>query len=360
MFWYLEWRLPGSLLAALLAASLLRGPDTAVSAESFPLKARASSAVDVFEPAHGKPWAKARARGLLIAEVRPAERPSSLPRPTARLLTEVDVFGRLGVRTGLRRPPLYAVQLGPEGGIGWVPAEAVRITSGEVPELSGLVPPAPSRSEQPEPGPVQAARAGMPPGSDADAFLARSEHPWPAWMPPSVRAWEPAIRRAAAEQELDPLWVALVILVESGGWAEAVSQAGASGLMQLMPATARDLLATTSWSTAAPDPASPEGNIRLGARYLRWISDGIDERYAGDQRERLALIAAAYNAGPGRLKQHLEAGHALPAETRAYQAWILGMWSERDHGSSTTFDAWRRAGGDVLLRHATVSSQPAH
>lgn len=357
MFWYLEWRLPGSLLAALLAASLLRGPDAAVSAES-PLKgARPPSPLPVTDAAHGDPWANARARGLLIAEVRPADRPSSLPRRAGRLMTEVEVLGRLNVRTGLRRPPLYAVQLGPEGGVGWVPAEAVRITGGQVPELSGLVPPAPGQRGQAEPAPVQADRAELPLGSDAQPVLATGGHPWPAWMPPSVRVWGPAIRRAAAEQEVDPLWVALVVLVESGGWAEAVSPAGASGLMQLMPATAREVLGTTPWRTATPDPSTPEGNIRLGTRYLRWISDSIDERYTNDHRERLALVIAAYNAGPGRLKQHLEEGRDLPAETRAYQAWILGMWSERDLRASSTFDAWRRAGGEGLLRSAEANSQ---
>ena len=90
-----------------------------------------------------------------------------------------------------------------------------------------------------------------------------------------------------------------VIAVESGFRTDAVSGAGALGLMQLMPATAQDL---------EVDATDPRQNVDGGTRYLAWLL-----QYFGD--ERLAL--AGYNAGPGRVKR---AGNQVPdiKETRAY------------------------------------------
>jgi hypothetical protein len=80
----------------------------------------------------------------------------------------------------------------------------------------------------------------------------------------------------------------------------AVSRAGALGLGQLMPGTARDL---------GVDPTNPTQNLEGSARYLRQQLD----RFGGDMR----LALAAYNAGPRRV---VEAGNAIPdnAETQAY------------------------------------------
>ena len=90
-----------------------------------------------------------------------------------------------------------------------------------------------------------------------------------------------------------------VIGIESGFRHDAVSRVGATGLMQLMPATADDLNV---------DLANPRENVDGGTRYLAWLM-----RYFGDVR----LALAGYNAGPGRVKR---AGNRVPAikETQAY------------------------------------------
>ena len=100
-------------------------------------------------------------------------------------------------------------------------------------------------------------------------------------------------------------------LVEAVAWAESRFQTGvrspvgAIGVMQLMPATARDL---------GVDPQLPDQNIRGGTAYLRMMLD----RYDGDTLKALA----AYNAGPGAVDRY---GGVPPyAETRAYVARILG------------------------------------
>lgn len=97
-----------------------------------------------------------------------------------------------------------------------------------------------------------------------------------------------AVREAAGTYDLPRALLYAVIHAESGGETAAASHAGALGLMQLMPATARAM--------GVEDPLDPRQNVLGGARYL----DRLMERYEG----RLRLTLAAYNAGPGRVEDH--------------------------------------------------------
>ena len=135
------------------------------------------------------------------------------------------------------------------------------------------------------------------------------------------------IEAAAARFALPGELVRAVIAAESDGRPDAVSSAGAMGLMQLMPGTWAMLRARLG---LGPDPFDPADNILAGAAYLRELLD----RY-GDPG-----FLAAYNAGPGRYEESL-AGRPLPAETRAYVARIAthlqrqGLWA-RDGGSASS------------------------
>ena len=117
----------------------------------------------------------------------------------------------------------------------------------------------------------------------------------------ALERFEPLIQEHAARAGIRPDLVRAVIQVESGFNPRATSPKGAMGLMQLMPATAREL--------GVVSPYDPADNIRGGTTYLRQLLD----RYEGD--EQLAL--AAYNAGFNAVDRH---GGRVPPfqETRAY------------------------------------------
>lgn len=114
----------------------------------------------------------------------------------------------------------------------------------------------------------------------------------------------PFIREASGETGLPEALIDAVIRTESGYRVEAVSRAGAQGLMQLMPATAR--------AVGVTNPFDPRQNIIGGARYLRQMYDRFGS---------VELAIAAYNAGPGAVKEH----DGVPPfeETRRYVTTVI-------------------------------------
>ncbi len=108
---------------------------------------------------------------------------------------------------------------------------------------------------------------------------------------------------------VSPALVLALIAVESGGRVTAVSNKGATGLMQLIPATAQRF-----GITDANDPAQ---NIRAGVAYLDWLMG----EFGGDP----VLALAGYNAGEGAVRRN---GGVPPfAETRAYVPKVLAAWN---------------------------------
>jgi hypothetical protein len=119
------------------------------------------------------------------------------------------------------------------------------------------------------------------------------------------------LTRAGHEHNLDVDLLASLVKAESGGDSRAVSRAGARGLTQLMPATAKDLGVTDSFK--------PDENLRGGASYL----DQLLTRY----HDNMALALAAYNAGPEAVDRY----HGIPPyrETRAYVARVIHEFNRR-------------------------------
>jgi|GEM_PF-3630511 len=121
---------------------------------------------------------------------------------------------------------------------------------------------------------------------------------------PAFPFWETAIDRASRTHALDPRLIAAVIRAESGYDPGAVSPRGAQGVMQIMPATQREL--------GLDDPFDPEANVEAGSRYLRQQLDRFGS---------LELALAAYNAGPGNV---LKYGGMPPFdETRTFVQRVL-------------------------------------
>jgi len=109
------------------------------------------------------------------------------------------------------------------------------------------------------------------------------------------------IREASERHGVDPYLVAAVVKAESGYDPEAVSAAGAVGLMQLMPSTAEWIEGRDDWAAGAVGTLTdPEWNIELGTYYLAFLL----ELFEGDVRATLA----AYNAGQGTVAEWLARG----------------------------------------------------
>jgi len=124
------------------------------------------------------------------------------------------------------------------------------------------------------------------------------------------RRYAPLIESEARRNQVDPALLHAVITVESGYNPVAISRAGARGIMQLMPDTARQY--------GVRDVFDPAQNIRAGAQLLA----DLKLRYRND----LKLVLAAYNAGAGAVDRH---GQRIPPfeETMIYVPRVLGIYS---------------------------------
>jgi hypothetical protein len=152
----------------------------------------------------------------------------------------------------------------------------------------------------PPPPPASANAAAASPDASPDAGLSPAD-------------LHEMLVKAGSEHNLDVDLLASVVKAESNGNARAISRAGAQGLMQLMPATAKDL--------GVEDSFKPNENVRGGTAYL----DALLTRY----HDHLALALAAYNAGPEAVDKY----NGIPPyrETRAYVARVIHEFNRRVH-----------------------------
>jgi hypothetical protein len=137
---------------------------------------------------------------------------------------------------------------------------------------------------------------------DQEAAMTRSE---------LLNRWDGFITEASERFHVPKTWIRAVMARESGGRTmlgenqPIVSSAGAVGLMQVLPETYDEMALAHKLGA---NPFDARDNIMAGTAYLRWLH----------QKYGYPAMFAAYNAGPGRLEDHLEHGVRLPSETRAY------------------------------------------
>jgi soluble lytic murein transglycosylase-like protein len=131
--------------------------------------------------------------------------------------------------------------------------------------------------------------------------------------------YDALVRQSAARHGVDPNLVFAVMRQESGFHPRAVSYKGASGLMQLMPATAQRLGVTNIF-----DPAQ---NIDAGTKYLRFLLD----MFNGD----VHLALAGYNAGENAV---IRSGYQIPKyrETQNYVKSISAKYTRHKHTTKAT------------------------
>jgi soluble lytic murein transglycosylase len=164
------------------------------------------------------------------------------------------------------------------------------------------------------------------------AALAAAGHQLPHafWEMLYPLGWRTEVLAASERLGLDPYLVAAVVREESNYYPQAVSRAGARGLMQLMPATAEPMAARRGWRMregALLD--EPAANLEMGSAFLA----GLIKEF-GDP----ILAIAAYNAGPRRVREWWKARKSddveawieqIPFdETRHYVKRVLLSWDE--------------------------------
>lgn len=177
---------------------------------------------------------------------------------------------------------------------------------------------APLASEAP-PQPARVSGEAENAPADDNSLTARTPSPSStaapstAINPKSARAGQNcmALARAAAAHDLPLDFFVRLIRQESNFDPNSVSHAGAQGIAQFMPGTAR-------WRGLA-DPFEPLQALHESARWLRELRE---------QFGNLGLAAAAYNAGPRRVRDWLAGRGGLPGETRAYIRIITGRAAE--------------------------------
>ena len=152
------------------------------------------------------------------------------------------------------------------------------------------------------------------PSAEAKAVMIDAESYIPADVPTSGdRNLDLLIKRAGAREGVDPRLIHAVIWQESKYKNDAASHAGAQGLMQLMPATAKRF--------GCEDPNDAQSNINAGVKYLRVLL----KRFDGD----VTLALAGYNAGEGNVEKY----EGVPpfGETQNYVRVITGRYGKTYH-----------------------------
>jgi soluble lytic murein transglycosylase len=154
-------------------------------------------------------------------------------------------------------------------------------------------------------------------------------------------SFDPIIQQKSRKYDIDPSIIRALISAESSWDVHAISNKGAIGLMQLMPATARDM--------KIKNPFDPEQNIEGGTRYLRMLLD----RFNGN----MELAVAAYNAGPAAVEK--SGGIPLFSETRKFVRNVISSYRKKSDDKRTRIHKITNDDGTTLYTNIPGPHKPS-
>ena len=226
-----------------------------------------------------------------------AETPAPFPDFKPKFVKPPKSGARKRVNVQINRPspavsPAPAAQAAPSG-------EIVRPKAGQYDWFWAVVSPDAAQSG---PGRLEKAMTALS-GATSRVPAPRLQH-----MQDIAKLHGVDILRSTIGTKVSPALALAVISVESSGRVDAVSSAGAQGLMQLMPATASRF--------GVADSSVPQQNISGGIKYLDWLM--------GEFSSDPILVLAGYNAGEGSVRKH--AGVPPFPETRDYVPKVLAAF----------------------------------
>lgn len=173
-----------------------------------------------------------------------------------------------------------------------------------------------------------------------------------SWLSPTVTKWRSTIDADAKQYNLDPNLVAVIMTLESGGYSKADS-GQAQGLMQITPATAKEIATKHLQKPAATyDIWDPPTNIEFGVAYLAYLRDAFCDGKTGPDWACVELIAAGYNGGPGAANSVYKGQGLTDTQTVIYSRDAFNMYRESASSNSPTYNRWLERGGQSLVDKA--------
>lgn len=173
------------------------------------------------------------------------------------------------------------------------------------------------------------------------------------WIPNTIKQYESQIDASAKKYDIDPNLVAIIMTMESGGYAGADS-GQALGLMQITPTTAPDIAKKyLKDPVRLYDLKNPDTSIEFGTAYLSKLRDIYGEASQSPTWDStVEQVAAAYNGGFGAANALIKGEGLHDEQTVVYSRDAFNMWRERHSQSSPTFDRWKERGGNLLIQKA--------
>jgi soluble lytic murein transglycosylase-like protein len=169
--------------------------------------------------------------------------------------------------------------------------------------------------------------------------ITNPDAPMASFYAPEVMHWKPEIEQWAQTYDVNPNVIAIVIQIESCGDPTAISSAGATGLMQVMP----------MHFSNGENMLNPDTNVRRGMSvFYECLTQFADWD--------LGLALACYNGGPGVTTVGQE---SWAEETRYYYRWATGLWGDvqANSRSSGTLSDWKDTGGSRLCDTAAAQQE---